>query len=106
MFLKVFDIVEIYKEVSFFWYLNYIDSLKIDLTAANMKSLDLPRFCAKRVQIGPIPVCPRTRPLCVTSLIGEVGGESEPMLAKLSAASLPGIPMWAGVHTTETECEE
>ena len=41
-----------------------------------------------------------------TSLIGEVGGESEPKLAKLSAASLPGIPMWAGVHTTETECEE
>ena len=41
-----------------------------------------------------------------TFLIGEVGGESEPMLAKLSAASLPGIPMWAGVHTTETECEE
>ena len=28
-----------------------------------------------------------------TFLIGEVGGESEPMLAKLSAASLPGIPM-------------
>ena len=63
MFLKVFDIVEIYKELSFFWYLNYIDSLKIDFTAANMKSLDLPRFCAKRVHIGHIPVYPRARPL-------------------------------------------
>jgi hypothetical protein len=41
-----------------------------------------------------------------TTLIEEVGGESEPRLAKLSAASLPGIPLWAGVHTTETECEE